>query len=169
MLVTIIADASFCQDTRTAGYGFWVASERGKLQGGGPMKRPVKTSVLAEAKAVCIALNAAVRAGLVVEGDEVLLQTDCFPAIHLLQQVGGPRELEVKEVQEFFTNLQARVGIRTRLKYVKGHTNNKDARSVCNAHCDRRAKKGLAQAREIHNQLKEIPNDSTQVSLSDHR
>lgn len=154
MLVTIIADASFCQDTHTAGYGFWVASERGKLQGGGPMKKPVLNSTLAEAKAVCIALDAAVRAGLVVEGDEVLLQTDCVPAIDLLQQVGGPRGLEAKEVQDFFLNLQARVGIRTRLKHVRGHTKKKDARSVCNAHCDRRAKAGLQQARALHNQSK---------------
>lgn len=36
MKVTIIADASHCGNTGATGYGFWIASDRGKRNGGGP-------------------------------------------------------------------------------------------------------------------------------------
>lgn len=39
MLVTIVSDASFCVDTGAAGYGIWIACDRGKLKLGGRFKK----------------------------------------------------------------------------------------------------------------------------------
>lgn len=32
MFITVMTDASYCSRTRSAGYGFWIACERGKKQ-----------------------------------------------------------------------------------------------------------------------------------------
>lgn len=81
MRVTIIADASFCPDTNVAGYGYWIACERGKDGGGGEMKGRVESSLIAEMQAVVNALYISIRKNLVQANDHVLLQTDCEGAI----------------------------------------------------------------------------------------
>lgn len=38
MRVTIISDASFCPNTKAAGYGGWVVCNRGNNANGGPLR-----------------------------------------------------------------------------------------------------------------------------------
>jgi ribonuclease HI len=89
MRVTIIADASFCPNTNVAGYGYWIATERGKQGGGGEMKGRVEGNIAAEMQAVANALHIALRLTLVQQKDEVLIQTDCMAAIDAFE--GKPR------------------------------------------------------------------------------
>lgn len=147
MRVTIIADASHCPDTLAAGYGYWIASERGKFGGGGPMKGLVADSTTAEMQAVCNALYAAVRCQLVQPGDEVLIQTDCEAAIQAFQGSRDVRRKHEREVLRYFHSLRERSSIRVSFRHVKGHTKRKEARYVTNNLCDQRAKEGMRQAR----------------------
>ena len=82
MNVTIFADASYCNELRVGGYGFWVACERGKKAGGGRLRtNDVSSSTVAEMMALANALHCAIVHGLVLDNDIVLLQTDCMAAI----------------------------------------------------------------------------------------
>lgn len=158
MRVTIIADASFCPDHKVAGYGFWIASERGKQGGGGPMKSSVATNVTAEMMALCNALHEAVRLGLVRASDVVLLQTDCMAAIDAFT---GQRmrliEQESQAVQHLH-GLRDKLFLEVQFRHVKGHTGNTEARFVTNKMCDRRAKAAMRRARavKICQELKEL-------------
>jgi len=161
MLVTIIADASYCHKDRVAGYGFWIACERGKLAGGGPMRERVGSSLLAEAKAVCIGLYTAVRNELIRPQDSVLLQTDCIGAIAFLHRTATPlSKSEAGKVKEFFNTLVRQNALTVEFRHVRGHTKVRDARSLCNRHCDSRAKQGLAMARQL---LSERRNGNLQI------
>lgn len=76
MNVTIFADASWCPEYKVGGYGFWIASARGKAGGGGALKEPVDTATIAEMMALCNALAIGVRKRLVMPADIVLMQTE---------------------------------------------------------------------------------------------
>ena len=147
MRVTIIADASFCPDTNVAGYGYWIASNRGKVGGGDEMKGRVPSSIVAEMQAAVNALYIAARQSLVQHGDSVLIQTDCQAAIDTFE--GRRESLNDKEVEA----LTALIHVRSKLeltilfKHVKGHTRNREARFVTNNLCDERAKDAMRRAR----------------------
>jgi len=142
MRVTIIADASFCPEHRVAGYGYWIACERGKLPGGGPMRDKVSSSMLAEMMAVCNALLDGFKHKLIEAGDEVLIQTDCMGAIELLQAT--PK----CPVTDVFHSLCKRGKITVRFKHVKGHTAHAEPRFAANRACDQRAKTAMRARRK---------------------
>lgn len=148
MKITIIADASYCCETKIAGYGFWIASSRaGKYGGSGVIKEDVETNNAAEMMALANALAIAVKRGMVAQYDEVLLQTDCVAAISGFM---GQRDLRVEqelEVYRWFCSLRSSMNLQTKFRHVKGHTSSNDARSVTNKMCDIRAKKAMRRAR----------------------
>lgn len=148
MLVTIIADASYCQETKVAGYGYWVASTRGKKGGGGRMKKTVVNNVVAEMQAVCNALAEGIRAGLVQDSDALIVQTDCRPAIEAF--TGQRRRLieEERACVMAFRKFSTRLRLKWEFRHVKGHTSRKEARYVTNNLCDKRAKEAMREARE---------------------
>lgn len=147
MRVTIIADASFCPDTNVAGYGFWIASERGKQGGGGEMKCRVDGNIAAEMQAVVNALYIAHRLQLVQAADEVLIQTDCMAAIDAFE--GKRRNLPAQEWEavKVLRRLRSDHSLRVVFRHVKGHTGKKEARFVTNHLCDKRAKEAMRRAR----------------------
>jgi ribonuclease HI len=154
MQVTILADASHCPHTKAAGYGFWVASERGKTPGGGSMREPVASSLAAEMMAVCNALHAAIDMQLVKTGDIVLMQIDCVGAIKYLSGRTVPGEgTDEKRAHKFFRELTKQHRIGVLFRHVKAHTGGHDARHKANNHCDQRAKDGM---RAMRKKLKEL-------------
>lgn len=159
MNVTIIADASHCPETKVAGYGFWIASGRGKFGGGGAMRSKVDNSTIAEMQAVVNSLWIALDKGFAQEGDEILIQTDCLAAI---QAFGSQRYLSADEqkVTRALRGLADNFKLKLKLKHVKGHTTRAEARFVTNNCCDKRAKAAMRKARTQHNinQCKEILN-----------
>ena len=76
MLVTLMTDASHCQQTGAAGFGFWCVSNRGKLAGGKPLNGKIKDSYEAEAKGVANSLVIGFRSGIIQQGDTVIIQLD---------------------------------------------------------------------------------------------
>lgn len=147
MRVTIIADASFCPDTNAAGYGYWIACDRGKTGGGDEMKGRVPSSMVAEMQAVVNALYVAARLSLVQQGDSVLIQTDCLAAIDTFE---GRREFlngnEI-EVLKAMSHVRSKLELTILFRHVKGHTRNREARFVTNNLCDERAKTAMRRAR----------------------
>lgn len=158
MRTTIIADASYCNESKIAGYGYWIASSRaGKYGGEGVVKGSVETNNAAEMMALANALAIAIKRGMVAQYDEVLLQTDCVAAISGFM---GQRTLVIaqeQDVYDWFCETRANLKLLTQFRHVKGHTMNKDARSTTNRMCDKRAKRAMRRARVDREAAIEIP------------
>lgn len=149
MYVTIMTDASMCPETGATGFGFWVACERGKRPGGGPMRTLTRSSNEAEMMAIVNALHQAVKADLVQRYDTVLIQTDSTAAIGAFNGRRAYESLTQGEQRAYdeFHNIRRKVGIVFDFRHVKGHTGIRDQRSMANHMCDKRAKAGMRQAR----------------------
>jgi len=147
MKIIVLADASHCPQTKAGGYGFWIASARGKRGGGGQLKGKVDTSTLAEMMAIANAIHQGIVWGLIRSQDELLIQTDCQAAID-----GFMKERKLSETENTVVchvlKLQNRVQLKVIFKHVKGHTNHSDAKYSSNRVCDRVARRHMKRARE---------------------
>lgn len=142
MLVTIMTDASHCPDSKVGGYGYWIVSERGRLKGGAEFKSTVKTVNHAEAMAIVNGMYCALMAGLVQDGDAILVQTDSMTAISVLSgDIGGYDKILAEWKR--LTNGVLRIVFR----HVKAHSGVRDARSHANRYCDEVARKSMRRAR----------------------
>lgn len=148
MWVTIIADASYCPETSKAGYGFWIASQRGKHGGDGVLEADVVNNIAAEMMALLNALHVARKRGLVLQKDSVLLQTDCQPAIDAFNDIRTNITEQEKELVSWYSDFIKSHELHIRLKHVKGHTKKADARFVVNNICDRKARQHMRKARD---------------------
>lgn len=146
MNVTVLTDASHCPDHKVAGYGFWIASERGKLPGSGAMKNLVRTSTLAEMQAVVNAVWKGIKTELIQDGDELLIQIDCESAIYAFRGKRGVADDE-KEVVEQLHMILTKLNLKCKFRHVKAHTGSLAPRSKANDACDKRAKKAMRRAR----------------------
>ena len=99
MNVTILADASHCPDTKAGGYGFWIASARGKKGGSGVLNGAIASSTLAEMMAIANAIHQGIKFGLVQGHDTLLVQTDCESAIFAFTKKRKGSEEEKKVMQ----------------------------------------------------------------------
>lgn len=147
MRATIIADASHCPETKAAGYGFWIASDRGELGGGGEMKRIVESNITAEMQAVANALHIAIQRKLVQHRDQVLIQTDCVAAIEAFTGKRVTLQDHEQDVVKYFKKLRKALSLSIEFRHVKGHTGKKEARFVTNHLCDKRAKEAMRNLR----------------------
>lgn len=152
MRVTVIADASFCPEYRVAGYGYWIASERGRKAGGGAMRDLVNNSLVAEMMAVVNALHDGLKYELIMQGDEVLFQTDCIGAMEYLQRMPTGLPVDAGRVTKAFFDLRINAKLDVRFRHVKGHTGLKEARFASNRRCDERAKQAMRKARLLAKQ-----------------
>lgn len=163
MKITIIADASYCHETQAGGYAFWIACGRGSRGGDGQFKEPVPSSGCAELMALVNALHFGTKEGLIREGDTVLMQSDCTGALHAME---GRRDIRCnieQSVFQYYKNLKNQFKLVVIVKHVKGHTNNRDARSTANYVCDKLARANMRKARGIAHCkkiLRSIENDN---------
>lgn len=142
-LTTIMCDASFCPETGAGGYGFYIASNHGKVGGGGPFKAVMKDSLLAEMAAVVNSLVEAHNRGLFEAGDHCLFQIDCVAAIdRLLNRHYCKSATEISLFDIFHANIQ-KYNVTFSFRHVKGHSRKRDARNLANNHCDKRAKDAM--------------------------
>lgn len=152
MFVTIIADASFDSRYGVGGYGYWIASARGKQPGEGALRGTVVSALQAEMMAVCRALHDAVKLRLVEPGDQVLVQTDCQGAIDFLKRASlkdiGLQHEANRLVWTVFDRLKSVHNLFITFKHVKGHTQLREARFAANRACDARAKKAMRAERD---------------------
>jgi len=152
---TLLVDASWCPETGAAGYGYWIASDRGKLGGGHPLKGKLESSNIAEMQAVCNALFVIKGIKFLLPGERVLIQTDSQATIQAFtkkRDISTPSE---KFACKVFRKLAKDVEINFR--HVKAHTGRGEARFLANKHCDKHAKIAMNMARK---ELKRIKNAS---------
>lgn len=149
MLVTIMTDASLCGIHKVGGYGYWIASQRGKEAGGGVFKGTISDSYEAEFKAVANTLHTAIQKQYVCSGDTVIIQLDNSGVIHCMSGSNNIRS-DIQEVYDTIIRLRTEYDLILEFRHVKGHSNRKENRYVANNLCDIRAKKYMKQARKQH-------------------
>lgn len=145
--VTIISDASYCHQSKAAGCGFWIASDRGKLGGSHAFRLPVKDAQVAEVMGVYAALHKAAEQGLVQENDEVLIQMDCMGALNRFNGHTAPREGQEMEYVDKMKLLIVRLSIQVEYRHVKAHSDALGARFTTIQLCDQRAKEAMRHRR----------------------
>lgn len=146
MIVTVMSDASRCPETGISGYGYWIASDRGKKGGGGAFKSNRVDSIeLAEIKAAVNAVFVAIRDGLLLSGDFLILQIDSMIAISALKRKKHHSENGQRAI-DLFVDLTK--GIRVSVRHVKAHTTRKGSRYKANGHCDQIAKNYMRALRD---------------------
>lgn len=154
MHVTIICDASFCDQYKVAGYGYWIACSRNKVGGSGVVNIEVENNNTAEMMAMANTLWHGSELLVIEKGDSILIQTDCTSAIAKLQGKQPCKTEQEKTVYRYFHSTAKKLKLQIAFKHVKGHSGIDDSRSVANKMCDRRAKRAMRLARiEKINQL----------------
>ncbi len=150
MNITILTDASYCPKYKVAGYGYWIACQRGKLGGSGKIVEDVEDTNAAEMMAICNSIWHGVSSGVIHKGDRILVQTDSLAAIDRLKAI---RVVTITQQQErivaYYQKAIHRLELEVTLRHVKAHTGQQEARFVANRMCDKRAKDAMREARRI--------------------
>lgn len=149
MWVTIMCDASYCHQTGAAGWGSYVVSDRGKIIGGGCFHKRPETPTQAETRAIVNAVWSAFFQGIAEVGDELLIQVDCIPAMHLLEVAIRDNVGPLSEEQKLFRCLILDNRVKVIFRHVRAHTGRKDRRSITNHMCDQRAREYMQKDRRL--------------------
>ena len=140
MRVTIITDASFCPNAHVGGYGYWIASNRKRIAGGGAFKNQISTSVHAEIFSIVNALWAGIKSNCILDGDEVLIQTDCITAIETFTTKRKNLSKQETDAITYFNMAKEEQNLTINFRHVKGHSSVGNNRSISQRNCDRVAK-----------------------------
>ena len=155
MLITLMTDASHCSETMAGGFGFWCASDRGKLSGGKPLQGKIKDSYEAEMKGVANALSIAIKSGIVLTGDKVLIQLDNIGVINCIKRKCKPRQ-DVEKVMTYIFKCKKDFKLEFECRHVKGHSKENGSRFSANKHCDRIAKEQMKIQRKLFLDISEV-------------
>lgn len=164
MLVSVIADASYCDEYKIAGLACWVKSNRtqkGVFRKGVRSDPRIVSSTLAELGAVVMGVHVAVKTKVAHYGDTVLIQSDCtgvFPYIVYPKTKLGSSQVE-DEMIEVLMKYSTDYGLRYRYKHVKGHQNGSmGGRFAVNIRCDAEAYKAMKSRRlKMIKELENVP------------
>ena len=128
MFVTIFADASFCPNTKAAGFGGWAKyGQQGTVFKAGGRLYQCQTPTDAEYEAILEMLRRMIKRNIPVEKTILVIQSDCKPAIQRCK-TRRPREIFDLPVRAI------------KFKWVKAHQGGVNARSYVNEFCDETAK-----------------------------
>jgi ribonuclease HI len=140
MRATVIADASFCPETRAAGWAAWITLSNNlvfpeRIKRFGAFHRLPEHSTQAEEWALYNGLWLAYQRG----AREILAQTDCLTVIDKC----------LSNNAAFLTAKAAAFPDATvSFRHVKGHTNREEARFFVNRWCDANAKRIMIEQRK---------------------
>lgn len=154
--LTIIADASFCSNTKAAGYGVWLAGSHGRKAFEGPLQQP-RDNNIAETMAIANALWHGLDSGLLKANTNVLIQSDSDTAIKILTGLKAPSCQQYRDAVAYVQGVVSRYKLKLRYKHVPGHTKGADSRTRAQNHCDEQARRQMLRQRaEILQQPVEI-------------
>ena len=142
-----MSDASYCDRTKSNGYGVWVKSDRGHFQCGGNIKGGVDNPQEAEAKAMANALWFAFYQGIAKEGDRLIIQTDCVNNIHAFKNGIKNKNHSALEPLEFCKSLLKEKKCLYELRHVKAHDPSLGNRNYVNDICDKLAGQAMRKQR----------------------
>ena len=141
---TVITDASFCHETRAAGWAAYVRVDTmaNPVRMSAAFKSPLVNSAEAELLAAVNGLWLATQRG----ADQLLLQTDCIAVVTIVNGRSRKGLLRLK-----FAAACEAAGLDPEIitaRHVKGHSGVLDARSHVNRWCDRHARAAMRHQRK---------------------
>lgn len=145
-LVTIIADASFCPDSKMAGYGSFVASDRGKRYFNGALPNTTDNNT-AEIMVIVNALWHGLQNNLIEEGSTLLIQTDSVTAIRTFKGEVKTKNNQQTKAYRTLWDYSDRFKLKLTFRHLPGHSCGADKRSKVQISCDRAAKIHMQRAR----------------------
>lgn len=172
-MLTLFADASLHHETGAAGWGAWAIREgwpKGVIMGG-PIKRKITSSTVAEMCALAAALWQLRAEDRLAEVKSFMLQSDSTEALsrllcHLpnarISQHKSIKQPDIRPLQNdnkvgreaIDAIAEITFGKQVWLRHVKGHNGTGDGRSWVNEVCDRQAKRYMRALRaELEKQI----------------
>lgn len=148
MIVTIFADASFCHDTKAAGWGCWIKNDIRSVTYSGVFHVSLASSAEAELCALVNATHKAVVQGHAPAGSFLVLESDCTRALDIIRgRLAHRGSLVEKAARRKLFELLENNRLRFKVKHVRGHQGGRNARSWVNETCDRLARTAMRSAR----------------------
>lgn len=149
-VVSLYSDASFCVKNHLAAYSCRVVGARGHWRTTAQVPGHVEDNNTAELYATVHGLVGALRAGVLGEGDKVLVYTDSYFSI---ERIDGRKELKVTLEQQKLVTLAKRVitgfGLEVVLKHVQGHSGATGPLTGAIRDCDINARNELNRLRSL--------------------
>ena len=155
---TIISDASFCNQTKSAGWASWIAVDGERFRFYGNFQRPIMTSVDAEMGAIVSGVCAFVELYETFTKDirqhTVLVQSDCVAALDALFRkpiTNISKQAFVYDMRQILQEQRKKFGLFIQPRHVKGHqSNNRGARYYVNNQVDKYARIVMEEQRRSH-------------------
>lgn len=157
-MITVITDASWCPETKCAGWAAWVVCDGQRLQNSGGVMPQVASSGDAEFIALVHGLNLALQSFRPQKRTKILLQSDSLDALrHFENRIKQQSTLApiaqwwVRQAQIRLDQLSDSTVERMlyETRHVKGHSNSKQgARFYVNNWADEEAKKQMRRVRD---------------------
>lgn len=148
--ITVIADASYCPNTKVAGYGGWIAGSFGRSPFEGQLAW-IDCNNTAEMVAIVNTLWHGFKNRLIFPNCKILIQTDSNAAIRVLRGLNNPSNDNQRKAYDYFNHIIERYKLTFEFRHVAAHTNRADKRSRAQQHCDDRAKRQMIKARALYN------------------
>lgn len=146
-ILTIYTDASYCHDTRVAGWGAWMRDSNKTYSCGGVFKCKFDSSNKAELYAIIEAIKHAHAIDWLKTASLIVIVTDSQYAKGVIDGT-IVRGTETQALLRDIFGLMKVCSCRWKVNWVKGHSNNDGARSWVNQQCDRIARKHMQEARK---------------------
>ena len=132
--VTVFTDASFCPNTKVAGWAAWIKhDEPARTERLSGVEMNVAGSNDAEVLALKEALSF-IEDNIALEEKVVVIQADCQSAIQAIKD----RAMALKD----------RGAVFVKMKWVKGHQGVRNPRSAVNTWCDKQARSLMREVRD---------------------
>lgn len=149
-MITLIADASFCSETRAGGYAFQIYGRGESKFVAKCFPKLCKTSTQAELFAVIHAFNYGVKNNLIKINDLLKIRTDCD---QVLRYLTSSKYLEssniVNDAIRQFNQNVSRYKLEVQFQHICGHNPIKATYEDCvQTKCDRASRKRMRQQRK---------------------
>lgn len=144
MWVTAYVDASWCPNTKAAGWAVWLRCNLGREVMSGSFTS--KSSLEAEVVAAILGVKLAVEKFPTVES--VLVKTDCDGAKQLLEGK-KPRDSRLQQMRRKLIAFREESTVRVKVEWTKGHDSGPGVPAYINRRVDQLARKEMKKARGV--------------------
>lgn len=146
--VRVVADASYDEKLRRAGWACWVQSGETPVRESGVFEDVVYDNNHAELAALARGIGCAIRDLKLRPGETIIARTDSLNAVQALNgtRLINPNRIYEQRICDRLHSVVRSKGLRLVLEHIGGHTGKQDSDSAMQAWCDKAARAAVAEA-----------------------